>query len=69
VVGFSSAVFSSPTKGEALVFLYFSVFCVYWLWNALSFVYSLRDALEMRTFYKEDLAISDVSRTPVARAG
>lgn len=43
------------------MFTYFGVFCVYWLWNLLSFFYTLRDALEMRSFYQEDLEIQDVS--------
>jgi hypothetical protein len=61
VVGFRSDVFSHPSTLEYLVFTYFAVFCVYWLWNLLSFFYTLRDAIEMRAFYKDDLDIEDVS--------
>jgi hypothetical protein len=59
-VGFSNGIFTAPTSFEILVFLYFGVFCLYWAWNLLSFFYTLRDALEMRAFYKDDLDISDV---------
>jgi len=52
-------VFSSPTTFDVLVFMYFAVFCLYWLWNFFSFFYTLRDAMEMRAFYRDDLQIQD----------
>ena len=59
VVGLRQHVFSQPTTGDIVVFIYFGVFCLFWCWNFLSFFYSLKDALEMKAFYRDDLNISD----------
>lgn len=52
-------VFSHPNTLDYLAFLYFSVFCLYWLWSLFSLFYSVRDAFEMRAFYRDDLRIVD----------
>lgn len=50
----------SPSFLEILVFLYFSIFSLFWLWNLVSFVYSIRDAYEISHFYADELGIVDV---------
>ncbi len=62
ILGLRSGVFSSPSTGDVVVFIYFALFCLYWLWHCFSFVYTLRDAMEMRAFYRDDLGINDVRR-------
>jgi len=59
VVRLRSNVFSSPTTGDVVVFIYFALFALYWCWTVLGFVYALRDAFEMRAFFRDDLGIAD----------
>jgi len=49
----------SSRAGEALLILYVAVFSAYWLWHLVSFLYSLRDWVDMRQFFSESLGISD----------
>jgi hypothetical protein len=49
----------SPSFGDLLIFIYFIIFCLYWLWHALSLVYAIRDGWTMRAFYRDRLRIRE----------
>jgi hypothetical protein len=54
-----------PSAGQALVIIYFSIFSIYWLWNLLSFLYSISEAKEMQKFYENQLNIREKDLTHI----
>eukprot|EP01006_Ploeotia_vitrea_P037044 TRINITY_DN66083_c9_g5_i1.p1 TRINITY_DN66083_c9_g5~~TRINITY_DN66083_c9_g5_i1.p1 ORF type:complete len:906 (+),score=442.87 TRINITY_DN66083_c9_g5_i1:42-2759(+) len=58
-VGIHHDVLKDPSFGQVLVLMYFAVFSVYWVWNVLSFVYSIRAAMQMRYFFGHYLQLRD----------
>jgi len=40
--------------------MYFVLFCIYWMWTLVSYVYDIRAASEMSNFFGEEIRISDV---------
>jgi len=69
ILGLRSGVFTSPSTGDVVVFIYFTLFCLYLLWNCAALVVTLRDAFEMRAFYRDDLNISDVRNHQCRQTG
>jgi hypothetical protein len=56
----SSLMFScSPTFVDIIIYMYFFIFCLYWCWHFLGFLQSIRDGLEMREFFQDQLNIND----------
>eukprot|EP00474_Spongospora_subterranea_P002648 CRZ03106.1 hypothetical protein [Spongospora subterranea] len=50
---------NSLSVSEVAVVAYFIVFSLYWVWNLFGFLHCLRDGIEMRSFYRSKLEISD----------
>jgi hypothetical protein len=40
--------------------MYFAIFCIYWIWNLVSFVTSVRETREIALFFNTQLGFNDV---------